>query len=269
MMSTVPTTVRIDFSGMAEPWSAGEATGMFMHVLERGHPVAVYTTLVGISDAGVTSLVQHLDHFIPENPFCLHLPDAHGNMRGFRPSPEYRAHLRAVLSSMSPLMGRRGNRGAFEMMTMSPNGRVHPAIADLVPRGLGHFMATSRAGTVDEDRAARVRHRYPVACRSTPNYDRNVVLPNGDVVLCCMDYGLRHPLGNLLAAPYSSLFVSDEMRRLLRTNQLDGFDDATICKSCSNAMRAQNPWRPPPSRPRAVAAGIRGVERVRARLSTE
>jgi len=26
---------------------------------------------------------------------------------------------------------------------------------------------------------------------------RNVLLPNGDVVLCCMDYGLDHILGNL------------------------------------------------------------------------
>ncbi len=263
-MSTVPDDVRIDFSGMAEPWSAREATGMFLHVLEKGHRVAVYTTLVGMSDGGVASLIEHLDHFTRENPFCLHLPDAQDNMErvsSVSRVPRSRGGSPLVDDS---LMRRRGNRGGLQMMTMSPNGRVHPAVADLLPRRLGHFLAQSRAGTVDEDRAAQVRHHYPVACQSTPSYDHNVVLPNGDVVLCCMDYGLSHPLGNLLSQPYSSLFDSDGMRSLVQANQLDGFDDATICKACSNAIRAKDPWLPPRRRPRVASTWIGAVERVRA-----
>ena len=33
----------------------------------------------------------------------------------------------------------------------------------------------------------------------------NVVLPNGDVSLCCMDYGLEHIIGNLLDQEYEDV----------------------------------------------------------------
>ncbi|MER9007171.1 SPASM domain-containing protein [Mesorhizobium sp. M0862] len=35
---------------------------------------------------------------------------------------------------------------------------------------------------------------------------RNVLLPNGDVTLCCTDFERRHVLGNLLRDEYADLF---------------------------------------------------------------
>jgi len=86
MLSTVPTDVRIDFSGMAEPWTAKDTTAMFRHALGRGHLVSAYTTLIGMSDDDVAFLVETMDRFGLENPFCLHLADDEGVMSGFRPS---------------------------------------------------------------------------------------------------------------------------------------------------------------------------------------
>lgn len=42
-------------------------------------------------------------------------------------------------------------------------------------------------------------------CKKSPTFEHNVVLPNGDVVLCCMDYGLKHKLGNLLEQNFNDL----------------------------------------------------------------
>lgn len=42
-------------------------------------------------------------------------------------------------------------------------------------------------------------------CKKSAEYEQNVVLPNGDVVLCCMDYGLKHKLGNLLEQNFNDL----------------------------------------------------------------
>ncbi len=42
-------------------------------------------------------------------------------------------------------------------------------------------------------------------CERSPDHKINVMLPNGDVVLCCNDYGLTHPLGNLLTDNYYDL----------------------------------------------------------------
>ena len=45
ILSKVPQYVRIDFSGMAEPWANPEATSMLADTLEQGFNVAIYTTL--------------------------------------------------------------------------------------------------------------------------------------------------------------------------------------------------------------------------------
>ena len=42
-------------------------------------------------------------------------------------------------------------------------------------------------------------------CIRSSKYKINVMLPNGDVVLCCQDYGLKHKIGNLLETNYNEL----------------------------------------------------------------
>ena len=39
--------------------------------------------------------------------------------------------------------------------------------------------------------------------------NENVLLPNADVILCCMDFKLKHVLGNLLDSDYTSLFQGE------------------------------------------------------------
>ncbi len=58
----------------------------------------------------------------------------------------------------------------------------------------------SRAGNLFK----RVRKSEIVKC-STSNYDNNVMMPNGDVYICCMDYSLKHKLGNLLDTHFDKL----------------------------------------------------------------
>src|SRR5689334_8187640 len=75
------------------------------------------------------------------------------------------------------------------------------AIRDLVPDPL---IAVSRAENLDRSVfappgvLATVRHADAVLCRSTPFFGHNTLLPDGDVLLCCMDCGRAHVLGNLL-----------------------------------------------------------------------
>jgi radical SAM protein with 4Fe4S-binding SPASM domain len=65
-------------------------------------------------------------------------------------------------------------------------------------------------------------------------FNHNVLLPNGDVVLCCSDYGLRHKLGNLLNDNYEDLFLSEEYKKIMR-----GLEDESIeilCRTCEHAV---------------------------------
>src|SRR4051812_30280747 len=80
ILAKVPKHVRIDFSGMAEPWANRFATDMLQHALLEGRTVAVYTTLQGMRDPErVLSLLK--DRPSQVEVVVIHLPDSLGNMR--------------------------------------------------------------------------------------------------------------------------------------------------------------------------------------------
>jgi hypothetical protein len=252
ILAKVPRHVRIDFSGMAEPWANPDATAMLAHTLEEGFHIAVYTTLYGITEADAEEIIALLTkHAKQVDVLCLHLPDQNGNMRGFRHSMEFEAVLGAFIK-----FGKSGAPRHFEAMTMDKGGSVHPQLRNLVrslprqsgrirdlfrsvPRWTGH----TRAGSLDASEIGNQpveetpRHASPVSCSFTPFYDHNVLLPNGDVVICCMDYSVKHKIGNLIENDYFSLFASKGMAELHAENTKPGYSDKSICKSCSRAIR--------------------------------
>jgi organic radical activating enzyme len=84
----LPKNTRIDFSGMSEPWANPACTTMLEMVLYMGFKVAIYTTLYGMTDPESvrTVLEQHPDQV---EVIMLHLPDANGNMKGWKNSDEW------------------------------------------------------------------------------------------------------------------------------------------------------------------------------------
>ena len=241
ILDKIPLHVRIDFSGMAEPWANPSATDMLEHALIRGFQVAVYTTLSGMSIDDATRVIGFMERYRPQfEEVVIHVPDASGNMRGWRNSDEYGRVLARFLALQQ--RGRHESRRVY-VMTMDASGRVH---GDLHLRHLGvrfeRWYGHSRAGSLDPAIAQRIgaqsalHHECAVSCASTPFYDQNVLLPNGDVVLCCMDYSLKHRIGNLLRQNYSDLFLSPELTRLRADNARPEFSKCSICKSCHNVV---------------------------------
>jgi Radical SAM superfamily/Iron-sulfur cluster-binding domain len=238
ILRKVPRHVRIDFSGMAEPWLNPEATEMVVHAFERRPKVAIYTTLQGMKPDDAAMLIERYGHRIAqEMPWVIHLPDGEGNMTGWRPSEDYfqaLGHFIAFRRQHAP--------PGFSFMTMSRDGMVDNALREMFPGALAPFVGRSRAENLDRvDFAAGqlhapVWHAEAVLCASTPFYDHNSMLPNGDVVLCAMDYSRRHILGNLLRQDYAELFTGPEMGRVrVRAMGAVGDDDELLCRKCDNA----------------------------------
>ncbi len=220
ILTKVPKHVRIDFSGLAEPWANRFATAMLEHTLERGYNVAVYTTLQGMHDPEcVFDLLRQNERQV--EIVVVHLPDARGNMRGFKDSGRYQK----ALNIFRVLPGTR-----FMAMGESAAG----------PVDMKNWSPQTRAGNLDlqaiEDQHVLPdpQHRTPLTCSMTPFYDQNVLLPNGDVVLCCMDYSVKHKLGNLLTDEYYDLFKSPGMGHLLSENAKYGASDS-LCRNCIRA----------------------------------
>ena len=59
------------------------------------------------------------------------------------------------------------------------------------------------------------------------------MLPDGGVQLCCQDYGLEEPIGNLLHMPYPSLFETKRFKEIMAGK-------ASICQRCDDGVAVPN-----------------------------
>jgi hypothetical protein len=66
-----------------------------------------------------------------------------------------------------------------------------------------------------------------MTCNCIEDLYHNVVLPNGDVSLCCMDYGLKHILGNIYEQEYEDIIP----------RPLQCF---SLCQGCENGIEPKN-----------------------------
>lgn len=60
--------------------------------------------------------------------------------------------------------------------------------------------------------------------------DYNLVLPNGDVILCCMDYNMKHIIGNLYSDNYQSEKFNQKRKELNELRLMDNSD--LLCRNC-------------------------------------
>jgi len=230
LLNKVPKHVVIHFSGMSEAFLNQETPEMIIYTLEQGYKIALYTTLQGLSVQKLKYLVEKLKKHISQvEIICLHLPDADMNMRGWKDNSIYYEALKDFLTFKDIMP-----KWTFLAMTMSDNDKIHPKVSEYVQNIDFKFEPISRAGLVHE----APKHSFALGCKSTLFYDHNTLLPNGDVVLCCMDYGLKHILGNLNINEYYELFTLNTLNNLRILNMKPEYSGDSICKQCENICSA-------------------------------
>jgi hypothetical protein len=131
----------------------------------------------------------------------------------------------------------------MQFMTMSENGELHEKLRYLNIELQG-FTGIDRAGAlnlnqVNGQKVIVIKNKSgPIKCGVTDLYNHNVLLPNGDILLCCMDYDKKHVLGNLFNTPYYEIFRQDPFRDLIVENMNHlGASDKSICRKCDNAFK--------------------------------
>jgi radical SAM protein with 4Fe4S-binding SPASM domain len=233
VLAKLPKNTRIDFSGMSEPWANPACTTMLETVIYMGFKVAIYTTLYGMTDP---EKVRKILESYPDQVevIMLHLPDSNGNMKGWKPTTEWMNAFETMIKIQVPC--------GIGAMTMDKSGVVHEFLHPYVKQ-LAGWQGHTRADSLDPEQvkgqalSVTPRNEFALTCRSTPFYDRNVLLPNGDVVLCCMDYNLKHVIGNLLKQTYEEMMQGEKLAEIIKMNEAAGFDKCSICKSCENVTR--------------------------------
>jgi len=157
---------------------------MVLYAYNRGHKVSVYTTIIGMIFEDIDKLLSlKLKYFI------IHLPSDNKDDSIFIDNT-YITLLDTILKSKVPVT------------YIVQGGKVNRALVDKVTHYQTHSPST-RAGN-SSVKCTPLRHKGVIGCKR--NFMQNVLLPNGDVALCCMDYGLQHILGNLSGSDYESLF---------------------------------------------------------------
>lgn len=187
LIAKVPPEVQITFAGFFEPFLNPDCTDMILYAHSEGHAVSVFTTGVGLSFENIHR-IKHIPFSGVQGGFVLHLPDEEGYFVWTNTWSEPAAHLLKQLHN-------------FQAVTM---GTLRADLKDKFPNTITQTMY-SRAGNVGRDDVIKTENKGPCTCACREGLYHNVLLPNGDIALCCMDYGLRHILGKLYESNYEDI----------------------------------------------------------------
>jgi radical SAM protein with 4Fe4S-binding SPASM domain len=181
-LATVPKDIRLDFSGFAEPFIHHDIGHMACWVSQKGYKIHIFTTLVGLS---LTKLAAIKECGIES--VRIHVPDMKAMVI---PDDKWIALHR--IWQQSGLVA-----------TYMSMGELTPKVADYL-KSLNIVVEMpemlSRGGNL-----WKPRHLDGEIRCAANRWHQNVLLPNGDVVACCMNYDLSMNLGNLLRKPYCEI----------------------------------------------------------------
>jgi Iron-sulfur cluster-binding domain len=185
----VPKNISIHFSGLAEPWLNNQCTRMVLYANQKEHRISVFTTLVGMEEHNIDELEK-----IIFKEFWVHLPSKK-NKENIKIDSKYLSMIKKIA------------RSKINVMYRVHDNRIAKEIEEIINSKIQYIKNSTRAGNLK----IKYLQNLPVengiiACKR--GLKQNVLLPNGDVILCCMDYGIKHKLGNLIKNDYFSSLLS-------------------------------------------------------------
>ncbi|MDW3192758.1 MAG: radical SAM protein [Cytophagales bacterium] len=212
-LSSVPIDVDIHFSGYSEPFLNPDCIDMIKFAYQKGHEVSVYTTVEGLKTEHVRELEQ-----LKFKKFNVHLPDDGVHMR-VRIDESYLEVMKLLMNSHIP-----------NILYIDYFG-VHPEVLSLMEHlETVNRKLTSRAGNVSNEETGSPPIINGALWCPGNREKKNVLLPNGDVSLCCVDYGKRHIIGNLMRDNYDHLHKSEAFKEVIA--RMNGKKGDLLCRTC-------------------------------------
>ena len=244
-LSSVDSSVDIHFSGYVEAFENPNAIDMVEHAIEKGHNVGINTTLMFVNNEIIDRLVKigKFKHFHVHTPSATYFETiGRINKTSFlRNDPRDRDKKGKEISEkyfdlLGYMIKNARAVGAHFHTHSAPGFSLHPEIEERFGKemrgiGYGNRGLNSRAGNIGkltgealwkDNWCNRIIH--------------NVLLPDGSVQLCCQDYGLEEPVGNLLHMPYHEIFQTKRFDEIL-------CGKASICQRCDDGVAVPNEER--------------------------
>jgi radical SAM protein with 4Fe4S-binding SPASM domain len=235
-MSNVPSNTLIKWTGFTEPLDAKEFPEMVEFLDSAGFEQTISTTLCGNERA----LDFFLSRFNLFSQITLHLPDDQGLMKG-RFDEEYTNTLKTLIVKYTSLMV----KPKIDFFLIGNNW--HDSVREVVEESVKNEIFTpndvikakylnTRASAIQvESFGLKVTKRLldpnkKYYC-SYQRLNQGVLLPNGNVVLCCQDYGMDHTIGSLEKTNLLDLYMSIEENPSTRKSFENGnFEPCNRCE---------------------------------------
>lgn len=219
-----PQEYDLSFGGMSEPFLNGMFMDMLRLACQKNRKIFLYTTLVGINPSDVEEILS-----LPIQFVVLHVADKYG-YANIKMDESYYNCLEKFIYA------KKKDGAPFVNMCNAqaePDERVKKICA-----GKYEVLTemTDRAGNLSDEKLIHNKIRSgKIKCGNLGiDMNNNVLLPDGSVLLCCMDYGLQHILGNIHENTFEEIMDGKEMRRI-KTGMEGNTDIDILCRKCSYA----------------------------------
>ena len=200
----LPLEIGVIFAGLSEPFLNIECTDMVMYAHEKGHTISIFTTGVGMKPSDIDRIKSIPFSGGYNRGFVLHLPDTEG-YANHPITPKYIDLLRHIKNS---------NISNLWVVSM---GTVPDMVSSIFPE-VDKAVMYSRAGNLQKEELLKPKLKKlstnylsvdngegKISCASPEGTHHTVMLPNGDISICCQDYSLQHIVGNILTQEYKDI----------------------------------------------------------------
>ena len=236
--------MHILFAGMGEPFENPETIKMIKYAHNKNFKISVYTSLRGLS----INAIKEIEH-IPFSDFIIHTPDQDRLLK-LNVDDEY-------IKKINYLKNSKILNKQFIVI-----GNPDENIIKNIDKDLKKWKIILRGNNIDKANIPSniefqqqfipsINDSTPVICSRILNDTRaisptklknSIILPDGTVLLCCMDYGLEHILGNIYTQSFEDIMRSSSMIEI-ENSMLCKNNRKILCRHCEWAIQYdQSKW---------------------------
>ena len=220
----LPGNTFVEFAGFTEPFFNEQCVEMIQYARKKGLKVNLFTTLRGLKPEQLDKILE-----IEFEEFVLHVPDKEGY--AVIPIDEsYKEMVSRLVKAKKP------NGNSF-IDYASAQAEVTDEIAKLLGSDTRVYVVLNdRAGNLEDTCLyGKKELRGKLRCELSMDINHNVLLPDGRVILCSNDWGIKHVMGNLIYETYEQIINGEEAQRIRKAMQSED-DPSVLCRNCFQAI---------------------------------
>lgn len=227
ILEHIPDNCGIMFAGMSEPFLNPECTELIRMACDKKRKVRLYTTLEGATEKDIKAIID-----LPIQFVGLHVADKKQYAQ-ITISEKYYHYVEMLLEA------RKKDNISSYIDDITAQAEPDERIAELC-RGKFEIITSvqDRAGNLDGDgvekREYKLTNEKFTCCYCGPEINNHVVMPDGTMLLCQMDYGMKHVMGNLLENTFDELRKGKVMQNVLEAAKGNHMCEL-LCDTCLNA----------------------------------